>query len=258
MKKSLFLAIILAASTSLTNCLPATNNNQASRQVQRATQGRVVPPPVSLGRIISPQQRVSGTGPTRHSPRLAAQRQAPYHAQGSPPAGQQGQGSHTTGQQVQHTQVSIHPGTAPAPATRGQIAQQRRLAREEQRGLHQVSDLQTPQTRGRTRNTQPQASLHATPAPQQTGHQPARTPVQRTAQVGVTPTRQRGVPEHGLREIPPASRRTGGHQAAQRPTAEQNPPPEHRRPGSWVQVENPPTAKSRMYQAGLKTPTKKE
>lgn len=254
MKHIFILSISLAASIHYANCLPATNNNQASRQVQRATQGRVAPPPVSLRRSPSPQQRMAGTGPTRHSPRLAAQRQALYHAQDS-----YAQGSHATGQHVQHTQSSIHPGTAPAPTTRGQIAQQRRLDREEQRGLHQVSGLQTPQTRTRTRNTQAQAGLQGTPTSQQPGHQPVRTPVQRTVQIGATPTRQRGVPEHGLREIVPASRQPVGHQATQNPSAVQQPPVVHRRPGSWVHIENPPNKnKAKMNQIGLKTPTKRE
>lgn len=240
------------------NCLPATNNNnnQANRQVQRATQGRIAPPPISLGRSPSPQQRVSSSntiGQTRRSPRLAAQRQAhPYH-----------QDRHTASHQT-----SVHPGTSTSQGTRGQIAQQRRLDREAQRGLQQVTGLRTPQTRQRTGSVQQmQPSLHTTPPLQQTPttHQPVRTPpVQRTRQIGVTPTRQRANPAHGLREIVPTTRQPGQQhqQHAERPNGQNTQQPTtatHRRPGSWVQIINPPTElDSRRYQAGMKTPPKRE
>ena len=75
MRQYLVLAIVILAN--VVSCLPATNNNQASRQVQRATRNRnTPPPPVSVGRNVSPHQSTGGTGPIRHSPRLAAQRQA--------------------------------------------------------------------------------------------------------------------------------------------------------------------------------------
>jgi hypothetical protein len=257
MRQFLILGVIMTISISFGNCLPATNNNnnQTSRQVQRATQGRIAPPPISLGRSPSPQQRVSSStvGQTRQSPRLAAQRQAhPYH-----------QGSHTASQQR-----SIHSGTSTSQGTRGQIAQQRRLDREEQRGLQQVTGLRTPQTRQRTGGVRQQQQQHHTTPPLQqtpTTHQPVRTPpVQRTRQIGVTPTRQRANPAHGLREIVPSTRQPGQQhqQHAERPNGQntqQSTTATHRRPGSWVQIINPPTElESRRYQAGMKTPPKRE
>ena len=253
MRRYLVLAIIMLAS--IVSYLPATNNNQASRQVQRATRNRNPPPaPISVGRVSSPQQNTGNTGPIRHSPRLAAQRQAQQ---------QQQQGSY----------ASIYPGTASTPATRGQIAQQRRLDRELQRGNHPIT--RGGGNRGVAGNTQiPQHGSHSTPtaAQQQTSQQPAISPTnQRTAQIGQTPLRQRVTPGHGLRElIPPRQQQQQGghghgHQTATstRNTGQQA-TPGHRRPGSWVTIVNPPTRDSEgkirqtSLKAGMKTPPKRE
>lgn len=219
------------------NCSTANNNNQVNQQMQRANQGRRPPPPASLLRGLSRQQRSasqhaeSPSGPTRQSPRLEAQRQS----------------------QSQSSQ-NVHTGTPANALTSGQIAEQRRLQRQEQRGGRQVTDLETPAPR--TRHRSPIGSANrglreiSNPQHASQGHQITRT------SMGVTPTRERSNPAHGLREL----HGTGTRQPAvnQPATSLTEQASGHRRAGSLAlpvrQRNNPAHEMRRLSSTGTTRP----